>query len=127
MHDASVVLSYEPSHRWIVSLVWVYATGNAVTFPVGKYQYEGQVVSYYTERNGYRMPAYHRMDISITYRVPKKRKVESEWNLSIYNVYDRHNAYSIDFQPDPNDPTKIQAVKTWLFGVIPAITYNFKF
>ncbi|HEY4798702.1 MAG TPA: hypothetical protein VII99_06445, partial [Bacteroidia bacterium] len=85
------------------------------------------VVSYYTERNGYRMPAYHRMDISATYRVPKTKRIESEWNFSVYNVYDRHNAYSIDFQPDPNDPTKTQAVKTWLFGVIPAITYNFKF
>lgn len=126
-HDVSVVLSYQPVHKWIFAATWVYATGNAVTFPVGKYEYEGQIVSYYTGRNGYRMPAYHRMDISATYRIPKKRKIESEWNFSVYNVYDRHNAYSINFQQDPNDPTKTQAVKTWLFGIIPAITYNFKF
>jgi hypothetical protein len=126
-NDISLVGTYEMNKKWTFGAVWVYATGNAVTFPVGKYIYEGQVVSYYTGRNGYRMPAYHRLDISATLHRPKKGNYEAEWNFSVYNVYDRHNAYSIEFQQDPNNPAYTQAVKTWLFGVIPSITYNFKF
>ena len=126
-HDVSIVGTYDRSPKWTFGAVWVYATGNAVTFPVGKYYYQGKIVGLYTDRNGYRMPAYHRLDISITYRKPHKGRFESDWNFSVYNVYNRHNAYSIDFQQDPNDPTKSQALKTWLFGIVPSITYDFKF
>ena len=126
-HDISVVGIYEISKKWTISATWVYYTGNAVTFPSGKYDINGQVEFYYTERNGYRMPAYHRLDIGATWIRKKTAKFESSWNFSIYNAYDHWNAYSINFQPDPNDPTKTQAVQTTLFGIIPAITYNFKF
>ena len=125
--DVSVVAVYNLNERWSFGAVWVYATGNAVTFPVGKYEFQGHLVSYYTERNGYRMPAYHRGDLSATWHCKKKKRLESEWNFSVYNVYDRHNTYSINFQQDPNNPNNTEAVRTWLFGVVPAVTYNFKF
>ncbi len=126
-HDISVVAIYELSKKWTLSADWVYYTGNAVTFPSGKYEVNGQVVNYYTERNGYRMPAYHRLDIGATWIRKKTAKFESSWTFSVYNAYDHDNAYSITFQQDPNDQTKTQAVQTTLFKMVPSVTYNFKF
>ncbi len=126
-HDISLVGIYQANKKWTLSATWVYYTGNAVTFPSGKYQVNGQTAFYYTERNGYRMPAYHRADIAATLQNKKRRKYESSWTFSIYNVYGRENAYSIMFQNDPADPTKTQAVQYALFRFIPSATYNFKF
>jgi hypothetical protein len=84
-------------------------------------------VPYYTERNGYRMPDYHRLDIGLTWQRKKSARFESNWNFSVYNAYGRSNAYATNFQQDPNDPTKMQAVRLSLFRFVPAITYNFKF
>jgi hypothetical protein len=126
-HDISIVGIYEISKKWTVSATWVYYTGNAVTFPSGKYEINGQVVNYYTERNGYRMPAYHRLDIGATWQTRKTEKFESSWSFSCYNVYGRRNAYSITFQQDPDDATKTQAVQTTLFRWIPSVTFNIKF
>ncbi len=126
-HDIAIVGIYNLTARWSFSGTWVYYTGNAVTFPSGKYATAGQVVNYYTERNGYRMPAYHRLDIGATFIARKSAKFESSWNFSIYNVYGHENAYTIDFQVDPDDASKTQAVQVSLFRFIPAITYNFKF
>ena len=127
IHDISVVGIYELNSKWTVSATWVYWTGNAVTFPSGKYEINGQVISLYSERNGYRMPAYHRLDIGATWQQKKTEKFESSWNFSIYNAYGRQNAYSISFQPDPNDASKMQAVQLSIFRWIPSVTYNFKF
>lgn len=126
-HDISIVAMYELTKKWTISATWVYYTGNAVTFPSGKYEVAGQIVNYYTERNGYRMPTYHRLDIGATWQRKKTNKFESGWNFSLYNAYGRENAYSITFQEDPNDATKTQAVQTTLFRWVPSITYNFKF
>ncbi len=128
-HDISLVGIYQASKKWTFSATWVYYTGNAVTFPSGKYEINGQTTFYYTERNGYRMPAYHRMDIAATLQPKKKkpRKFEGSWTFSVYNLYGRENAYSIQFQNDPNDPAKTQAVQYALFRFIPSVTYNFKF
>jgi hypothetical protein len=126
-HDVSFVLVYQILPRLNVAATWVYYTGNAVTFPSGKYEVMGQVVNYYTERNGYRMPDYHRLDLGITFDGKKRKRFESSWNLSIYNVYARENAFTITFREDPNDPSKTQAVQTSLFRIIPSLTYNFKF
>lgn len=126
-HDISIVAIYELSPKWTLSANWVYYTGNAVTFPSGKYEIAGQVVNYYTERNGYRMPAYHRMDIGATWIRKKTEKFESSWNFSCYNAYGRENPYIISFQQNPDDPTRTQAVQTTLFRWVPAVTYNFKF
>jgi hypothetical protein len=126
-HDVSLVLIYDINKKWSISGTWVFKTGNAVTFPSGKYYINGDVQYYYTERNGYRMPAYHRLDLGATYYFKKKKRWESNLNFSVYNAYGRKNPYTIDFQDDPNDPNKIQAVKIYLFRFIPSITYNFNF
>ena len=127
INSISVVGIYKLNDKFTISATWVYSTGFAVTFPSGKYTINGQVYNLYSERNGYRMPDYHRLDVGLTWQRKKTEKYESSWNFSIYNVYARENAYSISFQQDPNDPTKSQAVQLSLFRFVPAITYNFKF
>jgi hypothetical protein len=122
-HDISIVAMYDYDSQWKFSATWVYYTGNAVTFPSGNYFVDGRLVPYYTERNGYRMPAYHRLDLSATYSFSEK----SNLNLSIYNAYDRWNPYSIAFRQNVNDPTKTEAVQTTIFPIIPSLTYNFNF
>jgi TonB dependent receptor-like, beta-barrel/CarboxypepD_reg-like domain/TonB-dependent Receptor Plug Domain len=140
-HDISIVGIYNISKQVTVSASWVYYTGNAVTFPSGKYEIDGQVVNYYTERNGYRMPDYHRLDLGCTLnhkdykeikdpdtgeikQVPKKWL--SSWNFSVYNAYARENAYQISFRT--NETTgQTEAVQLALFKLIPSVTYNFKF
>lgn len=126
-HDVSIVAMYDLTPKWSLAATWVYNTGAAVTFPSGKYMVDGQVQFYYTERNGYRMPAYHRLDIGATWERKKTEKFESSWNFSVYNVYGRENAYTITFRQDPNDATKTQAVQTSLFRMVPSVTYNFRF
>jgi hypothetical protein len=73
------------------------------------------------------MPAYHRLDFGATLLGRQHKKFEGSWTFSCYNVYGRENAYSIAFESIPDDPTKIRAVKTYLFRWVPSITYNFKF
>jgi hypothetical protein len=126
-HDISVVGIYELTKTWTVSATWVYYTGNAVTFPSGKYETANNVVFYYTERNGYRMPAYHRLDVAATMKLKERKRFSSELSFSIYNAYARENAYTITFEQDPNDASKTQAVQTSLFKLVPSISYNFKF
>lgn len=126
-HDISVVGIYDFNAKWSVSALFVFYTGNAVTFPSGKYQVDGESYFIYTERNGYRMPNYHRLDLAVTWNIKNTAKFESSLNLSIYNVYARENAYSITFRTNEDDPNKTEAVQTTLFKLVPAITYNFKF
>lgn len=125
IHDISVVLMYKLSDAIALSASWVYYTGDAVTFPSGKYEVGGAVLPFYTERNGYRFPDYHRLDFGMTWYFKDKKNFEHNMNFSIYNAYARENAFTITFQEDPDDPTKTQAVQTTLFRLIPAITYNF--
>jgi hypothetical protein len=126
-HDLSVVAIYDLSDRWSFSGTFVFYTGNAVTFPTGKYMIDDQVQWVYSERNGNRMPDYHRMDIAATWYSKESAKFESSWNFSIYNLYARENAYSISFRVNEDDPSKTEAVQTSLFRLIPSISYNFKF
>jgi hypothetical protein len=126
-NNLAIVAMYELNPKLTFSATWIFISGNVVTFPSGRYFVDGNVVPYYTERNGYRMPDYHRLDIGLTWLRKKTSRFESSWNFSIYNVYGRANAYAINFQPDPNDPTKMQAVQLSLFRFVPAIMYNFKF
>lgn len=122
-HDISLVGMYKLDENWSFSFNWIYQTGNATTFPNGKYIFEGMTVNYVTERNGYRMPAYHRMDFGATYNFSPA----SSLNISIYNVYGRKNAYSIIFRENENDPIQTEAVRYALFSIVPSITYNFRF
>jgi len=126
-HDIAVVGTYKLSRKWTLSADWVFYTGDAVTFPSGKYKVDGDVYFYYTKRNGYRMPNYHRLDIGATLLLKQKKKFSSEMNFSIYNAYGRENAYQISFREAKNDPSRTEAVQTTLFRLIPSISYNFKF
>lgn len=138
-HNISVVLSYDLSKRICISSNWVYSSGNPATMPTGRFEYQGMIVPVYSDRNAVRLPDYHRLDLSLTYyvrkwddeKINKKgktcKKYESSWNISAYNAYNRHNAYSINFRQDVDNPNVTYAEKMYLFKIVPSITYNFKF
>ncbi len=126
-HDISIVAMYDISKRMNVSAIWVYQTGNAVTFPSGKYEIAGQTTWLYTERNGYRMPDYHRLDLGLTYKLKEKKHFNSELSVGLYNAYGRENAYLISFEQSESNPNKTVAVQTSLFRWVPSISWNFKF
>lgn len=126
-HDLSVVGIYSLTSRWTLSGAFVYTTGNAVTFPTGKYTLNNMTLYQYGNRNANRMPATHRLDISATYEKPSKKRFQSSWTIGLYNAYGRSNPYSVTFRESKSDPNKIEAVQTSLFQWVPSVTYNFKF
>ncbi|MEO8862642.1 MAG: TonB-dependent receptor [Ginsengibacter sp.] len=126
-HSLSVVAIYKSNKKWTYSADFVYNTGNAVTWPSGKYNVNGSTIFYYAQRNGYRMPPYNRLDVSATLQGKIRGKYNHSWTFSIYNLYARENPYFVQFQNDPNDPQKTQAVQYSLFRLIPSVTYNFNF
>jgi len=126
-HDITIVGIYDLTKKWNLSTTWTYQTGNAVTYPVGKYTSNNAVTFLYSERNAERFPAYHRLDFGATYMRKKTDKRESSWTFSVYNAYGRQNAFTIEFREDPKDASKTQALQTALFRWVPSVTYNFKF
>lgn len=128
-HDLSVVAIYQLTKKWTLSGTFLASTGNAVTYPVGKYVVAGQVVNLYSQRNADRLPSYRRLDVGATYEKPQQEghRFHHSWSFSIYNVTGRKNPYSIRFQADPNDASRTQAVQTALFRMVPSATYNFSF
>ena len=125
IHDLAVVAMYRVSQKVALSSNFVFYTGDAVTFPSGKYEINGVIVPYYTERNGYRMPNYHRLDLGLTLYFKERPKFDHNLNISIYNVYARENAFTIRFEEDEDNPGKTKAIQTSLFRIVPSITYNF--
>lgn len=126
-HDISVVGIYKLNAKWTLGATYVYYTGNATSFPSGKYNVAGNTVFYYTERNGYRMPSYHRLDLSATKTLKARGRFTSELSLGLYNAYGHENPFTITFQDNPDNANLTEAVQTSLFRWIPSITYNFKF
>jgi hypothetical protein len=129
-HDVSVAVIYEPNKKWNFGLVFVYATGNAITLPHSWYLIQDEVVYEYAPRNTIRMPAYHRMDLSVTYTASETKKFKNSFNFSIYNVYSRLNPYFLYVNEDgsPYDGTlTIRARQVSLFPILPSITWNFSF
>jgi hypothetical protein len=129
-HDVSLTLSYDYSKKLTFGAIFIYATGNALTLPVARYFLNGYVVNEYGERNSYRMAPYHRLDLSVTLKGKEHKNYQSNWTFSVYNVYNRYNPYFIYFANKGNiyDGTlQIQAKQVSLFGIIPSITWNFKF
>jgi len=127
-HDLSLVSSYNISDRITIGASWVFSSGIPYTLPVGRYEIFGTVVPLYQERNSYRLPDYHRLDLSLTIKGKQRdRRWHGEWNFSIYNAYSRKNAWTLNFVPDREDPNIMHAEMTYLFPIIPAITYNFVF
>ncbi len=133
-HNISLVGTYQLSKRVALSGTFVLLSGQPVTFPGRRYGYDGKIVPHYDGRNNYRMPTYHRADIGVNIDTKKKKRYESSWNFSIYNLYARENAYTITFstrkiivdgkQVDTKEP---QAEQVALFKIIPSVTWNFKF
>lgn len=131
-HDLSLVGMYQLNAKWKVSGVFVYGTGNATTLPERFYVVSGVLTQEYGKINTYRLPAYHRLDLSATLTPKKKtgQKWEQSWVFSIYNVYSRLNPYFIYFDQEGSalsGELKIQPKQVSLFPVIPAVTWNFKF
>jgi len=126
-HDFSLTAIYKLSKTWTLSANWMYYTGDAVTFPSGKYIVDGNVLNLYTERNGYRMPDYHRLDVGATWILSKSNTSEKSLTFSLFNAYNRKNAYTITFQESESNPLNTEAVRLALFGIVPSVTFNFSF
>ncbi len=126
-HDISFTGTYRLNDKWRFSANFIYQTGRPVTYPDGQYEYEGLSIASYSERNSNRLPAYHRIDVSAIL-VPGKpnRKWRGEWVFGIYNIYNRRNAASISFSQNRETGLN-EATRTAIFGIVPSVTYNFKF
>lgn len=126
-HDFSITGIYKLNDKWTFSLNWIYYTGDAVTYPSGKYIVEGNTLNMYTSRNGSRMPDYHRLDLGATLHIHKSKTSETSLTFSLYNAYGRRNAYTISFQESESNPLYTEAVRLALFGIVPSVTFNFRF
>jgi len=127
-HDITLFANYELNKKWSFNANFIYQTGQPTNYPIGQFQFEGLVVPYFGLRNQERLPDFHRLDIAATLRPsnPFGKKFRGEWVFSIYNVYNRMNAASINFRQN-QDTGRNEAVRTSIFGIVPAITYNFRF
>jgi CarboxypepD_reg-like domain/TonB dependent receptor/TonB-dependent Receptor Plug Domain len=127
-HNLAVTSSYLLNEKWSFGANFSLQTGQPITYPNGQYQYLGITVPSYGLRNENRLPAYHHLDISATL-TPRKNNNSNwkgEWVFSIYNLYNRKNAAAINFRQNSQTGTN-EAVKTSIFGMVPAVSYNFKF
>jgi hypothetical protein len=128
-HNLSVVATYNISKRISLSANWVYISGVPATLPVGRYYFGNTLIPVYSNRNEARLPDYHRLDLSLSIKGKnlKDRRFNSEWNFSVYNVYNRKNPYSYYFETQTNNPEVVKAFKMSMLPIIPSITYNFNF
>jgi hypothetical protein len=128
-HTVYIVANYEMSKHVSAGINFVYATGQPITYPVARMEVGSIILPVYSDRNAYRMPDYHRLDVSLTW-IPvqkKKKKWHGEWNFSVYNIYGHKNPWAINFVDDKDNPYQTKAQMTYLFTFVPSITYNFKF
>lgn len=126
-HDLSISATYAASPKWTFGAIFNLQSGLPTNYPVGKYNYLGESVAVYSKRNEYRLPTYHRLDLSATYTPQRQNKRwKSEWTFGIYNVYNRKNAVSVSFREN-KDTHANEAVRLSIFGIIPSVTYNFSF
>jgi hypothetical protein len=127
-HDLSAIAQFKYNNKWTFNANFVIQTGQPVNYPNAQYEYNGLSIANYGERNSFRLPSYHRLDLSASLNPRKNlgRKWQGEWIFGIYNVYGRKNAVSIAFR-DNIETGNNEAVKTSLFGMVPSISYNFKF
>ena len=126
-HDLSLVANYKMTKRFSWSMNFAYQTGRPITYPVGKYNYNGNQYVFYSDHNKFRIPDYYRLDIGLNIEGNHKIKkfAHSFWNISVYNVLGRNNPYSVFFVTKDG---QINAYKSTIFSVpVPTITYNFKF
>ncbi len=127
-HNLAITSSYLLNEKWSFGANFALQSGQPITYPNGQYQYLGITIPSYGLRNENRLPAYHHLDISatLTPRKNNNRNWKGEWVFSIYNLYNRKNAAAINFRQNRQTGTN-EAVKTSIFGMVPAVSYNFKF
>ncbi len=125
-HDVSIVAMYKLNKTWDFSATWVYTSGQALTAPSAKYDLDEFTHYYYAERNGYRAPAYHRMDIGAT-NTKERPRYTRIWSFGIYNLYNHYNPYVITFENDDEKATGTKTTQYSLFGLIPSVSYTIKF
>jgi hypothetical protein len=135
-NNLSVVLTRKVFSRLTATASFTYTTGKPYTTPVGKYYLEGEWNPIYGDRNNARLPDYHRLDIGLTWKNKDTKKFKSSWNFSVYNAYNRANAYAIYFREATDKDIEENAfvnegdqvaVQVTLFKIIPSITWNFEF
>ena len=127
-HDISVTSNYKLNKKWELNSNFLYQTGQPTTFPVGQYEYNGITIANFSDRNSSRLPSYNRLDVSLSY-TPKPNKqngYQSYWVFGVYNIYNRKNASSITFRENRNTGVN-EAIKLSIFGIVPSVSYNFKF
>jgi hypothetical protein len=127
-HYLSLLLNYKLSSTWSASSIFKFTSGGWATIPEGTFNYYGAAFNYYTDRNGYKLPAYHRLDFSFNYQSRKNeyRKCKTEWSFGIYNIYDRHNIFALFVRQEGNLYSS-RGYKMYLYGITPFVTYNFRF
>jgi hypothetical protein len=126
-HDVNIVGRYKLSPAWTLNATWIFYSGQALTAPSAKYQMIDNYVYYYAERNGYRAPNYHRLDIGATWtKKIWKGRLTREWTFGIYNLYNRYNPYLINYE-DNHDGQGTKANQYSLFGIVPSVALNLKF
>lgn len=126
-HSISIVGTYAINKKLDFSATWVYNTGTRLTAPTGRLDYGGEIIPVYSDRNASKMPDYHRADVGLNWKVsPEDKKFKSALNFSIYNIYARKNAFSINFVENEENNSAV-AEMTYLFSIIPSITWNFEF
>lgn len=130
VHNLNLVAFYTFNKKWDASATFAFATGTPATFPTNRIVVQGYIIPNNSDeaRNNYRIPAYHRLDLSVTRQGKVRKRMESFWVFSVYNVYGRNNAFSVYFQQSTTGPNNTEAIKYSIIGsAIPSISYNFKF
>ena len=125
-HDLSIVGMYQLSPCWDVAATWHYNTGQALSAPSAKYDMFGNTFYSYSERNSYRAPACHRLDISANY-TRKHGKATHIWSFGVYNAYNRYNPYVIRFSNDDEKASGVKVEQTSLFGIVPSVSFTLKY
>ena len=128
-HAVNLLVNVDPHPRHSVSLNWMFYSGQPTTYPIGKAVIDGQFIPIYGRRNSDRLEAYHRLDVSYTFKSRPDDGKPYHWSLSVgvYNAYGRKNPWSVSFYQDSDQPTRSYAVKIYLFSVVPFVTFNFGF
>jgi hypothetical protein len=129
-HEINVVSGYSVNDRWDISIAFVYASGNAMTIPEQKYFIEGSVLNEYGKTNSFRMPAYHRLDLSVTYHLRSRHLLESNLNFAVFNVYNRANPFLLFFDVKGDIQhynLEVSAKQVSIFPILPSLSWSFKF
>jgi hypothetical protein len=125
-HDLSFVSNYKLSKKITFNTNFIFQTGQPTNYPIGQYNFMDLNIPNYGPRNSKVKHKYHRLDISVSLIPQKNKKIQSEWIFGFYNIYNRDNANSIFFREN-SETLKNEAVQLSIFGIVPSITYNFKF